>query len=67
MTKAYEQRKEANERYLATQDEIKIRVPKGTKELWKAAADAAGVSMNQFVKDAVEAVIVAQESKSAGE
>jgi uncharacterized protein (DUF1778 family) len=67
MTKGYEQRKEANERYLAKQDDIKIRAPKGTKELWKAAADAAGVSMNQFVRDAVDAAISAQESKSAGE
>ena len=67
MTKGYKQRKEANERYLAKQDDIKIRAPKGTKELWKAAADAAGVSMNQFVRDAVDAAISAQESKSAGE
>ena len=67
MTKGYEQRKEANERYLAKQDDIKIRAPKGTKELWKAVADAAGVSMNQFVRDAVDAAIAAQESKNAGE
>lgn len=58
MTKNYEQRKNANERYLATQDDIKIRVPKGTKDRWKAAAEAAGApSLQRFIIDAVESAI----------
>ena len=60
MTKGYEQRKEANERYLATQDEIKIRVPKGTKEVWKAAAGT--TSLQKFIIAAVEAAINAKDA-----
>lgn len=55
MTKHYEQRKTANERYLATQDEIKVRVPKGTKDRWRAAAEEAGLSLQKFIIAAVEA------------
>ena len=36
-------------------DEIKIRPPQGTKALWRAAADAAGISMQRFIIDAVNA------------
>lgn len=53
MTKHYEQRKEANKRYLEKQDELKIRVPGGQKVTIEAAAAAAGVSVNRFVRDAV--------------
>lgn len=61
MTRNYDQRKNANERYLATQDEIKIRVPKGTKENWKAVADAMGApSLQRFIINAVEAAIKEQ-------
>ena len=35
---SYEYNKKYAEKYIATQDEIKIRVPKGTKDIWKAAA-----------------------------
>lgn len=38
-------------------DEIKIRPPKGTKDRWRAAAEAAGVSMQQYIIAAVEATI----------
>lgn len=55
MSKGYEQRKAANERYLATQDEIKIRVPKGTKDRWREAAEAAGMSLQKFIIASVEA------------
>jgi predicted DNA-binding protein len=41
-------------------DNIQLRLPKGTKERWKAAADAAGVSMTQYVREAVEAAIAAE-------
>lgn len=67
MTKAYEQRKEANERYLATQDEIKIRAPKGTKDRWRAAAGVEGLSLQKFVIAAVEAAVEAQDKAKAGE
>lgn len=55
MTKNYEQRKVANKKYLATLDEIRIRVPKGQKEELKAFIEDCGYSsMNQFVVDAIE-------------
>lgn len=38
-------------------DDIRLRVPKGTKDRWKAAAAAKGQSMTQFVVEAVEAII----------
>ena len=54
MTKGYEQRKEANKKYLATLDEIRIRVPKGKKEEYKQMAEDAGKSLNQFIVDCIE-------------
>lgn len=54
MTKGYEQRKEANKKYLATLDEIRIRVPKGKKEEYKDLAEKAGKSLNQFIIDCIE-------------
>lgn len=54
MTKGYEQRKEANKKYLATLDEIRIRVPKGKKEEYKELAEKAGKSLNQFIVDCIE-------------
>lgn len=54
MTKGYQQRKKANEKYLATLDEIRIRVPKGKKAEYKALAEEAGKSLNQFIIDCVE-------------
>lgn len=54
MTKGYEQRKEANKKYLATLDEIRIRVPKGKKEEYKDLAEKAGKSLNQFIVDCIE-------------
>lgn len=53
MTKHYEQRKEANKRYLEKQDELKIRVPKGQKATIQAAADNAGESVNQYTQGAL--------------
>ena len=38
-------------------DEIKIRAYKGAREKWKAAAQAAGTSVNAFVIETVEAEI----------
>lgn len=53
MTKHYEQRKEANKRYLEKQDELKIRIPKGQKATVEAAAKAAGESVNQYTQRAL--------------
>ena len=53
------------EKYIATQDEIKIRVPKGTKDVWKSAAGE--LSLQKFIIAAVENAIAARESKNAGE
>ena len=49
MTKHYEQRKEANKRYLEKQDELKIRLPKGQKQAVEAHAKAKGESVNGLV------------------
>ena len=54
MTKGYQQRKKANEKYLATLDEIRIRVPKGKKQEYKERAEREGKSLNQFIVDRIE-------------
>ena len=38
-------------------DNISLRLPKGTKDAWRAAADRAGLSMTQYVRQAVETAI----------
>lgn len=38
-------------------DDIKVRPPKGTKERWRAEAEARGKSLQRFVIDAVGAEI----------
>ena len=53
MTKHYEQRKEANKRYLEKQDELSFTLPKGQKATVKAAADKAGESVNQYTQGAL--------------
>ena len=50
-----EAKRKANSRYISSLDNITIRVPKGTKDLWRAAAAAMGKSLNQMIADAVEA------------
>ena len=51
-----EAQKKASIKYMQDKtDDIRLRLPKGTKDRWKAAADVAGVSMTKFVQDAVEA------------
>lgn len=44
-------------------DEIKVRPSKGTRDRWKAAAEASGKSLNQFIIDAVEAAMADQGEK----
>ena len=57
MTKGYEQRKQANEKYLSTQDRITIRVPKesGLKDAVQAHADSMGESVQAFIVRAIQA------------
>lgn len=45
---------EGNKRYLETQEDIKIRVPKGQRERLKQAADQEGKSLNRYILDAIE-------------
>jgi len=53
-----EAQKRAAVKYLQEKtDNIQLRTPKGTKDRWRAAAEDRGVSMTQFVVDAVEAAI----------
>lgn len=40
--------------YQAKMDDIRVRPPKGTKDRWRAAADQAGLSLQQFIIQAVE-------------
>ena len=67
VTKHYEQRKEANKRYLSTQDEIKVRTPKGQKEIIKAHADLFDDgSVNKFINRAIEETIARDKEKPEG-
>ena len=47
----------ASKKYCAKFDDIKIRVPKGDKDYYKAAADRAGESLNQFTIRALNYLI----------
>lgn len=48
--------KKASIKYIQEKtDDIRIRTVKGTKERWKQAADEKGMSLTQFVIEAVEA------------
>lgn len=53
-----EAQKKASMKYLKDKtDSIQIRVPKGTKDRWKTAAEAHGKSLNQMIVDTMEAAI----------
>lgn len=69
MTKGYEERKAANERYLATQERIVIRVPKegSLKEAIQAHADARGESMQAFILRAIQAQMERDKQESDAE
>ena len=48
----------ANKRYtLKAYDRIEITVPKGNREIIAQAAAAAGMSVNAFIKEAIDAQI----------
>lgn len=47
-------RRRANEKYNAkAYDEIKVRVPKGKKQIIKDFAETKGKSLNGFIKEAI--------------
>lgn len=69
MTKGYEQRKQANEKYLSTQDRITIRVSKesGLKDAVQAHADSMGESVQAFIVRAIQAQMVRDKQESGAE
>ena len=59
-----EAQKKAIIKYLQEKtDDIRLRLPKGTKERWKTAAESAGQSMTAYVHDAVDARMAYDEAK----
>ncbi len=55
MARYSEAHNKATQKYIKNNyDEIKIRIPKGMKDEYKAMAEASGKSLNQFIIDAVE-------------
>lgn len=57
-SKYSEAQKKASIKYLAEKtDDIRIRVPKGSKDRWRAAAGECGLSLNQMIVNAVEEFI----------
>lgn len=63
-----EAQKQASIKYMQEKtDDIRLRLPKGTKDRWKTAAAAAGAaSMTKYVQDIVEAAIAAQGGRKEG-
>ena len=57
MSKGYEQRKEANKRYLDKLDHIPLRLPKGEKDKIRAHAESRGESVNAFIARAIAEAI----------
>lgn len=64
MSKHYDQRKEANERYLAKMDEIRIRLPKesGLKDAITAHAKDKGESVQAFIIRAIQTLMKEESS-----
>ena len=54
-SKYTEAQKRAAAKYQAEKTEsLQLRLPKGTKERWRAKAEAAGKSLQRYIIDAVE-------------
>lgn len=50
-----EAQKRAAEKYLSEKlEDVRLRVPKGTKERWRAKAEAQGKSLQRMIIDAAE-------------
>lgn len=45
--------KKAHKKYISKLDDVRIRVPKGTKQVWRDNAEKSGKSLTKFVADAV--------------
>lgn len=58
-----ESRAKGNAKYLKTLDEMKLRVPSGTKEEYQNAAKTAGKSLNQYIVDCVNDNIKSEEGQ----
>ena len=69
MTKGYEQRKQANEKYLSTQDRITIRVSKesGLKDAVQSHADSMGESVQAFIVRAIQAQMERDKQESGAD
>lgn len=59
-----EAQRKAAENYLRKQDEIKIRVKKGRKDVIRAAAIKSGKSLNGYIITAIEEKIERDEKRS---
>ena len=53
MPKTSDARLQANDKYLKSLDEFKIRMPKGHKEIAKARAERLGKSLNSYILDLI--------------
>ena len=63
-----EAKHKANERYNAkAYDEIKERVSKGRKEQIRAYADSKGISINNFINDAIDTAMEQGQQAGAGD
>lgn len=67
MTRYTEAQKRASIKYMQDKtDDIRLRVPKGTKAAWQAAADKAGsASMTRYVMEAVAERMQRDEQKNS--
>lgn len=57
--------KRAVYKYHEKLDRLYITVPKGRKEVYQQAADAAGQSLNAFCVDAIEAALPEEQEENA--
>ncbi len=55
MAKTSEAQLRSNAKHLANLDEFKVRIPKGKKAVYKAQAEAHGLSLNAYVVKLLEA------------
>ncbi len=63
--KRREQQRKASEKYLKEKvEDIRIRVPKGDKAIYVQAASELGISLNQFVVDAMNEKIERSSEKA---
>lgn len=60
-------RRKANQKYLKESvEDIRIRVPRGQKEVYKAYADSQGESLNSFVIRAMNETMERDQAASGG-